>query len=286
MLGGGIAFNSKVGCADRPLELPCGQCLSCRMVRTRDWGIRGYHESQMHPKSCFLTLTYNDINLPFDHSVDVDHWQRFAKKVRKRLGPFRYLHCGEYGDDNHRPHYHALCFGIDFAHDRVPIPGTKNPAWNSPSLNALWGYGFTQISDVTFSSAAYVAGYCIKKVNGRLAEDHYTRVCPHSGETWKVKPDYATMSRRPGLATSWFNKYSSEVYPDDFVVINGKKLRPPKFYDKRLQNDNPELWKDVQNKRKQHSQTPDQQWNNSEERLRIRETVAEATKKHRGNRTL
>lgn len=240
----------------------------------------------MHESSCFVTLTYNETNLPWDHSLDVEHWQLFAKRLRKKVGKFRFLHCGEYGDELRRPHYHALLFGVDFSDDRQPIPGTKPPSWHSPTLEKLWGYGFTQLSDVTFGSASYVAGYCIKKVNGDKAEQHYSRTCDHSGQVWNVKPDYATMSRNKGLGTSWFNKYHSEVYPSDQVIINGTPLPPPKFYDKLLKEKNENLWKRVQKRRIKNANTETIKANQTQDRLDIREIFTHARLGHQSQRKL
>lgn len=143
---GGIAFNSRDGYADLPIQLACGQCLGCRLERKRSWAIRSMHEAQTHEKNCFLTLTYDDAHLPEDHSLDVAHWQRFAKRLRKSHGPFRFIHCGEYGDISLRPHYHALLFGVDFGSDSVPVrTNNSHPLRVSASLSKLWPYGFHTI---------------------------------------------------------------------------------------------------------------------------------------------
>lgn len=284
----GIAFNSRVGYADAPLVLSCGQCLDCRMKKTRDWGIRSLHESQMVERSCFITLTYNEINLPWDHAVDVDQWQKFAKKLRRRLGPFRFMHCGEYGEENLRPHYHAVIFGHDFGEDRVELPTSKpeKREYHSPLLEEMWGLGFTRVGDVTYSSAAYVAGYCIKKMNGDQAAKHYERLDKKTGQVWSVKPDYATMSRRPGLGTSWFQKYQNDVYPDDFVIINGKKTPPPKFYDQLLQKKDEELYREVRKNRKKNQLREEAQFRQTDEQLETHEKISRARIANEGKRNL
>lgn len=195
----------------------------------------------MHERNCFITLTYDEENLPNDRSVDVKHWQKFAKKLRKEMGPFRFLHCGEYGDLTHRAHYHACLFGIDFGEDRVELAKDgDHTKWVSPTLQKIWGKGICQIGSLTYDSAAYVARYVLKKYTGKNAAEHYREmeVDEETGEIldeWTVRPEYATMSRRPGLGEKWFKKFHEDVYPDDFVIMKGQKFRPPKYYDQLME---------------------------------------------------
>ena len=235
--GGGIAFDSKRGYGDRPLELPCGQCIGCRIKHSRTWALRCVHEALMHRANSFITLTYDPEHLPKDLSVSVEDWQLFAKRLRK-TGKFRFFHCGEYGSENLRPHYHAIIFGRDFSGDRVYYRGRPpRQLFVSPTLSKAWGKGFVSIGDVTYQSAAYVARYALKKRTGDQAEAAYTRVDHETGECWRVKPEYVTMSRRPGIGATWFEKYASDVYPDDVVIHDGKRFRPPRFYDGKIDED-------------------------------------------------
>lgn len=233
--GGGVVFSSKAGWSDRPLDLPCGQCRGCRAERARQWALRVVHEAQMHPANSFVTLTYDNKHLPPDGGLHVSDWQKFAKRLRKCAGPFRFFHCGEYGDVNQRPHYHACIFGMDFSGDRTLLRRSgPNSLYVSAKLNDLWGLGYCVIGNLTYESAAYVARYCLKKVTGVRADAEYSRVDPVTGEVFKVRPPYVTMSRRPGVGSKWFDKFSSEVYPADEVVHSGRKFRPPRFYDNKL----------------------------------------------------
>ena len=38
----------------RTLQLPCGQCVGCRLERSRQWAIRCMHEAQMHTSIVLL----------------------------------------------------------------------------------------------------------------------------------------------------------------------------------------------------------------------------------------
>jgi hypothetical protein len=52
------------------------------------------------------------------------------------------------------------------------------------------------------------------------------------------------MSRREGIGYEWYQKYGWEdCHKNDFVVINGKEVRPPRYYDKLLDDDKLEVIK-------------------------------------------
>ncbi len=186
----------------------------------------------MHERNSFVTLTYDQEHLPEDYSVDVSHWQLFAKRLRLKIGPFRFYHCGEYGEVNRRPHYHALIFGEDFSFDRFKT-GTrgKHDYFTSPTLSRVWGKGFVVIGDLTVDSARYVARYCLHKEVAN--SPRYERVDEH-GEVSYVRREYVTMSRRPGIGSTWFARFGGEVFPADEVVHEGRTYRPARFYDERL----------------------------------------------------
>lgn len=261
--------------------LACGRCIGCRMSKSQDWATRIVHESQLHEASCFVTLTYADEHLPEDYSVNVRHLQLFMKRLRKWMGHnrCRYFACAEYGDKNLRPHYHLILFGVHFP-DRVLRQRHASGfyGYHSPKLDELWGMGRTDIGDVTLQSAGYVARYVFKKVTGDPAEMHYTRIHPVTGLVWKVQPEFAVMSTRPGLGSGWYEKFSREVFPSDFVVINGKKRPIPKYYNRLLARTE-EVWEPgqlsavVAGKRKEHAD--DQAANNTPARLATREESLE-----------
>lgn len=256
------------------LEVACGQCAGCRLERSRQWAVRCLHEAQMHDRNCFITLTYDDDHLPASRSVDVRDWQLFAKRLRKERGKFRFFHCGEYGDATSRPHYHACVFGMDFAEDRVLYRRTPHKLWTSPALTAIWGKGHSIIGALTFDTAAYVARYIMKKRTGAGSTEHYAYVDQETGERHERRPEYTTMSRRPGLGASWLERYSSDVYPNDFVVTNGRPARPPRYYDDRLELTDPELVEEIKFDRARKAEK--HAHNNTPERLAVREKCEEA----------
>lgn len=240
-----MVFDQEGAHAANPLKLPCGRCIGCRIERSRHWALRCVHEAQLHERNCFITLTYDEAHFPSDRGLHVEHWQKFARKLRKKIGPFRYYHCGEYGEENGRPHYHALIFGEDFRDDRQTWKKNKRGerTYVSKKLETTWGQGYCVIGDLTYQSAAYCARYVMKKMTGPTADDHYRRIDEKTGETWTVKPEYSTMSRRPGIASEWYDKYKKEVYPADKVIHQAKTFRPPRYYDKKLDDQELEVIK-------------------------------------------
>lgn len=237
----------------------------------------------MHEKNSFITLTYNNENLPADLSIDLQHWQKFAKRLRDQVGEFRYLHCGEYGEKEKRPHYHACIFGMDFSEDREVH--TENdqgdPLYISPTLDKIWGKGYCLIGDLTYESAGYVARYAMKKQLGAKRQiraygwmEHVDTTTGEVTISTRLKPPYVTMSRNPGLGSDWYDKYSSDLYPLDECIINGKKTKPPAFYDRLYEQDNPEGYQCLKMSRRKAGYKHRE--NNTTDRLIVRETIKES----------
>lgn len=230
---GEIIFHERSKKTLRELKLPCGQCIGCRLERSRQWAMRCMHEASLHDFNVFVTLTYSDENVPI--SLDHRDFQLFMKRLRKLKPDVRYYMCGEYGEQFSRPHFHACLFNC-FFEDREyyrDLPSGSH-LWRSKTLENLWPLGYSSIGDVTFESAAYVARYVMKKVTGNAAEAHYSACDRYTGEIVQRVPEYTRMSLKPGIGYEWFRRYREEVYPRDFVVLRGMKMKPPKAYDKLL----------------------------------------------------
>lgn len=224
--------------------LPCNGCIDCRTSKARDWAIRCMHELHYHDKSCFLTLTFNDENL-FSRSnpwsLDKSELQNFIKRLRFRFSDRKilFLQCGEYGTKEGRPHYHCIIFGHDFDDKEFykSSDATKYGAgdlYTSPTLSELWPFGFATIGSVTYESAAYVARYCMKKITGPAAENHYMRIDPETGEYFKLEPEFMTSSKRPALGKKFFDDYWRDMFPRDYVISRGKQQPCPTYYALKL----------------------------------------------------
>lgn len=206
----------------RTITLPCGQCVGCRLERSRQWAIRCMHEAQLHESNCFVTLTYKG-DVP-EEGLRYRDFQLFMKRLRKSLGgrKVRFYMCGEYGDAKGRPHFHACLFGHDFDDKVLFSTRGGSKLYTSKVLDNLWTHGMCSVGNVTFESAAYVARYIMKKVTGTLADDYYNG----------LTPEFCKMSLKPGIGAGWFEKFNSDIFPDGTVVVRGFKTKLPRYYDK------------------------------------------------------
>lgn len=263
--------GAKVNSSDPDIlsGLPCGQCVGCRLERSRQWAMRMMDEAQLHEKNCFITLTFDEEHLKKrenPQSLDKREFQLFMKRFRKALWDIhlsklklwnyffrlffsydlfmwfakktfkspRYFMCGEYGEMFKRPHYHAILFGVDFDDKELFKVVDGRRYFTSKSLSVLWPHGFNVITDVTFDSCAYVARYIMKKALGKNAwKTYFEYVDEETGELVGHRiPEYTTMSRRSGIGYAWLVKYLTDVYPRDRKFMRGRGFsKPPKYYD-------------------------------------------------------
>lgn len=224
-----LTFNPKDGYLDKMVKLPCGQCIGCRLEKSRQWAIRCVHEASMHDENCFATLTYNDANVK--ESLEKADYQKFMKRLREKFPDkkIKYFHCGEYGENFDRAHHHAILFGLEFEDKELIYKKGEVETYTSKTLEKIWGQGYVTIGDVTWESAAYVARYCTKKVTGDKAKEYY-------GDK---TPEYVTMSLKPAIAKEWYKKFKTDLYNDDTCVVrDGFICKPAKYYDKLYDIDN------------------------------------------------
>lgn len=279
-----MVFDVKNAVDDREYSIPCGQCIGCRLDYSRQWAIRCMHEASLYDDNCFITLTYNPKFLPKNSSLDYVHWTNFMKRLRFKFSDIkiRFYMGPEYGDVNGRPHYHALLFNFDFSDKVLHCIRNGYRLYVSEQLNSLWScpkthesYGFASVGSLTFESAAYVARYMMQKVKGDDVNLRYfTQIDLDTGEIIPILPEKARMSRMPGIAKEWFEKFHSDVYPSDEVVMSGgRKSMPPKFYDKLFEKLDPFAYEFIKQERiinaEKHSD------NNTRERLDVRRICKE-----------
>lgn len=267
-----MVFTPDEAYTDLPLSVPCGQCIGCRLERSRQWAIRIMHEAQQHTENCFITLTYDGNTLPENGSLIKSDFQNFMKRLRKTLHPkkIRFFHCGEYGENFKRPHYHCAVFGHNFAHKKYDKDNDLIN-YGDEILNKTWEKGFTKVGELNFDSAAYIARYITKKVNGIKADTHYGNVNKTTGEITPARlPEYITMSRRPGIGKAYLDKYLKEIYTTDSIIIKGREMLPPKYYDRQYELIDEGAIRKIKSKRVSKVNKAD----NTDERLRIKEICA------------
>lgn len=170
-------------------QFPCRQCMPCRINKKREWVGRLALEMSHTPRgqTGFVTLTYSPEYLPEsdrfpDGNLNPRDLTLFLKRLRKRVGSFRYFAVGEYGDTKNRAHYHLLTFGL-------------GPKFH-PIIHDAWGLGRTELTEAGPHAASYVAGYVTKK---------WTKVNSYNEDDLGGRhPEFTRFSTRPRLGYAGF----------------------------------------------------------------------------------
>lgn len=188
---------------------PCGRCTACRITRTSIWSLRLLHESEYWKEKVFVTLTYDDENLPSDCGLSVSDLQLFLKRFRRnRKEKIKYYACGEYGETTKRPHYHLIMFG----------PSEKE----KEDLEDSWGKGFVHVGSVTADSIKYVCSYIQKKWSGDKGREEYgNRQYP-----------FQTVSQ--GMGKRWIFDHQEKVRRNMCLTKKGVKIAIPRYYKDKL----------------------------------------------------
>lgn len=207
----------------------CGYCRNCRINKVSAWTVRLLYELDKWDTASFVTLTYNDDNLPSDNSLCPEHLKQFHESLRYRLRDsgrkFKYYSVGEYGDSNHRPHYHCILFGLnpnpyDINNDRQLIADS----WKRcDDFIWKWKNRHNAIDYVNRRDISYVTGYFQKKLTGNLAVDEY-------GD--KVRP-FQRSSTKLGL--DYLFAHADNIKSLGYLTLNGKKIAIPRYFREKLE---------------------------------------------------
>lgn len=238
--GGCIVTTRSRSLGSVPAVAPCGQCQGCRLDRAQSWAVRIAHEASLYEDNCFVTLTYNDDNLPTGGNLSKRDLQLFFKRLRKSIAPkrVRYFAAGEYGDKNFRPHYHVILFGYRPADSWLWRVARNTKIWRATSLEKLWSIagkpiGNVEFGTVNFDSGGYVARYCLKKSTNNH-QGRYDRVDPETGEIWTVDPEFMVCSTVPMIGHGWLKQFERDCFPSDFLVVDGRKVPIPRAYVRKM----------------------------------------------------
>lgn len=99
----------------------CGRCDQCYKHRAMEWYVRIWYELRYARSAYFVTLTYDDVHVPYSKkghmTVVKRHLQNYFKRLRKREKgntQIKYYAASEYGKkgDGQRPHYHAIILNV------------------------------------------------------------------------------------------------------------------------------------------------------------------------------
>lgn len=224
------------------VTVKCGKCPTCRRQKSMEWAIKLINEAKYHEKACFITLTFdNKILLDknskavrvygaspsfvFNTDYSMKYFTKFIKRLRKKFSnkSISYFHVAEYGEKTHRPHHHAIIFGINFEEDRKEMEVSKSGKiqYTSETLLNLWGCGRVSIQDCMPNNVIYICQYSIKKF--KQNEDKY-----------KAK---MTFSNRKKMNCKFIRRFPELITKGYLQDIDGKKYKIPKSYIKNLKKE-------------------------------------------------
>lgn len=202
------------------IQYPCGKCRACRARKSNEKMIQGvFAASEFKQKGQFLTLTYNDEHLP--DGLQHSDFANFMKKLRQNTGvkDLKMFMAGEYGEENHREHFHVLFFN-----HRFPIEEIEK-AWTEPRKRGrkrrgeeeeLISLGFVYDGTCTPEAMKYCSGY--------VAKGGYV---PESGK----RPPYGRFSCN--LPDNLSNKEIKKMCQTGVIPYNGRVFAVPRAWRKR-----------------------------------------------------
>lgn len=192
------------------------------------------HELTEWNDSSFVTLTYDDNNLPITPvspigpvqypwpTLQKAEFQKFIKRIRRDLGDtkIKYYACGEYGEDKERPHYHCLFFGLGLSRDHRAIIMENWPYcdWKNPQI-VKGSFGLVEPESIQ-----YVAGYIHSKLSGeeaRLNYDKYSR-----------EPVFRVGSQ--GLGKNYLLKHAEQISEQGYLTHRSIAHSLPRYYINKL----------------------------------------------------
>lgn len=251
----------------RPIALPCGKCMGCRLARARGWALRCWLELQDHQHAAFITLTYSDEHNPL--TLRKEDLQVFNKRLRKQLAKkkrrMRFFASGEYGEKTSRPHYHMIAYGV---HPR-----------EKELVQSQWRWGNAHVARATPAAITYVAGYTVDKLREiqRTPEVDYRTgelINYNTGEIIEWQQPFIQMSRKPGVGAKYAKQTSSSW--SDFAILNGQRISVPKYLH--------DIWKESvteqEKEEKQHEKWTKARMRTTEERW-AEEQILKAKRKIR-----
>lgn len=266
------------------VTVPCGHCLGCRADQARQWAVRIIHESYCRESAWFCTLTYDEENLPENGSLAPEDLRLFHRSMRKRFKDYSYYAVGEYGEETDRPHYHAVLFGPHFLDRDLHAVRRGARVFTSSGLASAWPHGLHEFTGVTYANARYTAGYIRKKLSKLRDPDAYLRVNPLTGELVEIQQEFSRVSTRPAIGRTFIERYWREVYPADYVVMDGHPMKPPRYYDKWMDTDHSDSPRPCPGGCNEHRETMievrEQRWQDiehlSDEKLIMKEKIHRA----------
>lgn len=272
--------------------IPCNHCFACNLNYSAEWATRCMLELENHPKNTcwWITLTYDDEHLPIYESfkletkniyddgtekietqyyyndgtwtggtLEPDHVTQFIDTIRhhykkKGVDNIKYFYCGEYGGETKRSHYHIILFGVPFNVNNFydcHVDGKfYKQHWKSKELDKFWKYGMHEICELEWSNAAYTTRYCMKKLTTEPKSEWYY------ASQGKI-PEFVRMSK--GIGFTYYEQNKDEIYKTDSIIMKTVKgntgaVKPPKAFDRKLEQQDPERYDKIKKHRKEIAQ--------------------------------
>lgn len=251
-------------------HVECRKCPECIVKRQNEWIFRIKQELADSSSGWFITLTYNETNVPKVYvnkhdgeivisrkPINNENWlfqcrtllqtdlQKFFKRLRKLQDkrnkleknewmPIKYYAVGEYGEKTKRPHFHAIIFNANFTEIKK--------AWTEVNNSDIEGEtGNVHTGQVSHASIRYVVKYMSKRQQD----------APPGAEKPKC-----SMSK--GLGKGYIKKYrdhhriNQRMY---CVEQDGYKIAMPKYYKEKIFDDH-KILRHIQIKKDQLQATP------------------------------
>lgn len=233
----GTSCANSIKLKDLEFRVPCGKCLPCQKKRRSEWSLRLEHEYMFSDSAFFITLTYDEYNVPRTKegylTLHKKHLQNYIKRLRndhvkyvakemkvpkshvKNISkPIRYYAVGEYGSKTRRPHYHVLLFNYDIA-NLAPLTNQ----WKNTDTG--YRHGHVDVGTVTSASINYVTKYMFK---------------PFGKKDKRTRP-FSLMSKKPIIGHAYLENYGTHHIQNEDLEVrdkNGHVRRLPKAYLRRL----------------------------------------------------
>ena len=260
---GSLTFKNK-GEIIETLQLPCGKCIGCRLDHANDWATRCWCEMQSWQNNCFITLTYDNENLPENGLLIKKDLQDFMKRLRyhcqgieywenprtnKRENPIRFLACGEYGPNGtRRPHYHILIFNWKPEKNELKFykeNHNNDRLFKCKKIQEIWGKGFITVGDMNYQSACYVARYCTKKMFNKVKNQDLKKA--------EIQPEFILMSRNGGIGIKYWEQYQKKILENEGIILNSngkiKCKQIPRYFEKKYKEQDEIKFEKYKNKK-------------------------------------
>jgi len=244
-------INGK-GAKDR-VTVACRRCYPCLSNIRNDWTFRLEQELKLAYSGYFITLTYDDVQLPIkkeDHPIarlahlvntygnrvfsevgvpslykkDV---QDFIKRMRAKQD---YLINSNLLKNTYYNRYSIRYYAVGEYGEKTKRPHYHMIVFNihpeiAEDIEKIWGMGHVVVKSAGTESIHYTTKYCIKRV----------------GQFDKTKvPPFNLMSKKPPLGIGYYysaGRYHKDTLSTQAVNIHGKKVNMPAFYKSRIFSD-------------------------------------------------